>query len=100
MGEGALAITEQSRIAFLQFGDFREADQRVRDGLGETYHAQRFSMGVVERLAERTALTAVISVESNAPHDEILHSGVRSIGLQNIWACSATFKVRTARRSG
>jgi glycosyltransferase involved in cell wall biosynthesis len=53
--------------------------------LGETYDAQKYSMDVVERLAAQAAVTAVISISAEEPHDELLASGVRSVGLANIW---------------
>lgn len=77
--------TQDMRVVFIQNGDFRAADQRIREGMGETYDAQRYSMEVVERIATRASLAAVICINAEDPHDEILPSGVRSIGLTNIW---------------
>ena len=43
-------------------------------------------MEVVERLAAGSALVAVVCINAETSHDEVLPSGVRSIGLENIWA--------------
>jgi glycosyltransferase involved in cell wall biosynthesis len=77
--------TSETRIVFVQNGDFRAAAERIASGAGETFHAQKYSMEVVERLAAHAALVAVLCVNAEAPHDETLPSGVRSIGLDNIW---------------
>ncbi|MFM7348432.1 MAG: glycosyltransferase family 4 protein [Erythrobacter sp.] len=42
-------------------------------------------MDVVNRLAAQCRAVCVISVDSTEPHDEILASSVRSIGLPDIW---------------
>lgn len=79
------SISSDSQIAFVQFGDFRAADRSIRSGNGETYHSQKYSMDVVNRLAAQCRAVCVISVDSSEPHDEILASSVRSIGLPDIW---------------
>lgn len=82
-------IDPGARVAFVQNGDFRAAARRLEAGLGETYDAQRDSMEFVERLAAATALTAVISADSEDPHEaDPLPSGVVSIGLAPIWAAA------------
>ena len=73
------------RVVFVQNGDFRAAEQRIRSGIGETYHAQRYSMEVVERMAPQASLAAVICINAEETHDEILPSGVHSIGFQDTW---------------
>jgi hypothetical protein len=73
------------RVVFVQNGDFRAADLRIRGGIGETYDAQKYSMEVVERLVTQSAFPTVLCVDAEQPHDEILPSGVHSIGLENIW---------------
>lgn len=83
------------RVVFVQTGDFRAADGRIRNGLGETYHAQKYSMEVVERLAAQVPLAAVICTNAEEPHDEVLSSGVRSIGLDDIWQHRRPFKAVT-----
>jgi glycosyltransferase involved in cell wall biosynthesis len=77
--------SKNMRVVFVQNGDFRAADRRIREGIGETYHAQKYSMDIVERLAKNASLAAVICIAAEEPHDEVLASGVRSIGLENIW---------------
>ena len=73
------------RVVFVQNGDFRAAEQRIRSGIGETYDAQRYSMEVVERMAPQASLVAVICINAEETHDEILPSGVHSIGFQDTW---------------
>jgi len=79
------SISGISRVVFVQKGDFRAAFQRIDAGLGETYDAQKYSMDVVERLVPQVTLAAVLCIKAEAPHDEVLPSGVRSIGLDDIW---------------
>lgn len=79
------SISGVSRVVFVQTGDFRAAFRRVDAGLGETYHAQKYSMEVVERLVSQVTFVAVLCIKAEASHDEILPSGVRSIGLDDIW---------------
>ncbi|MEL6467654.1 MAG: glycosyltransferase family 4 protein [Pseudomonadota bacterium] len=76
---------DKKRVVFVQNGDFRAADQRIKGGRGETYDAQAYSMNVVERIATKVALTAVVCINAEAQHDEILPTGVRSIGIDDIW---------------
>ncbi|MEM6742410.1 MAG: glycosyltransferase family 4 protein [Pseudomonadota bacterium] len=80
------SLPPDSRVIFVQNGDFRAAAERIALGIGETYDAQKYSMDVVERLVPQTALTAVICITAEEPHDETLASGVRSIGFENIWS--------------
>lgn len=88
-GPGRLGIVDvflpDARVVFVQTGDFRAATERISCGAGETFHAQKYSMEVVERLAQNSALAAVLCINAEARHDEVLPSGVRSIGLENIW---------------
>lgn len=90
-------MCSKKRIVFVQNGDFRAATERIASGVGETFHAQKYSMEVVERLAAETELAAVLCINAEASHDEILPSGVRSIGLENIWAQRKPFDVVIAQ---
>jgi glycosyltransferase involved in cell wall biosynthesis len=83
--------TPQTRIVFVQSGDFKAAAERIASGAGETFDAQKYSMEVVERLAAHSALVAVLCINAEAPHDDVLPSGVQSIGLENIWARKKPF---------
>lgn len=85
------------RVVFVQNGDFRASDHRIRRGIGETYDAQKYSMEVVERIAPEASLTAVLCINAEEPHDEVLESGVRSIGLENIWRQRRPFEEVVAR---
>jgi glycosyltransferase involved in cell wall biosynthesis len=85
------------RIVFVQTGDFRAADNRISSGIGETYHAQKYSMEIVERLVSEASQVSVLCVNTEEPHDETLDSGVQSIGLQNIWLKRKPFNSVIAR---
>jgi len=85
------------RIVFVQNGDFRAAAERIAKGDGETFDAQRYSMEVVERLVADAELTAVLCIDSEVPHDQVLSSGVRSIGLANIWRHKKPFDMVIAQ---
>jgi hypothetical protein len=78
-------------VVFVQNGDFRAAAARIANGACETYHAQKYSMDVVERLAAQSALAAVLCINAEDVHDEVLTSGVRSVGLENIWTKKRPF---------
>jgi glycosyltransferase involved in cell wall biosynthesis len=54
-------------------------------------------MEVVERLAAEADLAAVLAVRAETPHDEVLPSGVRAIGLTDIWAGKQPFDPVIAR---
>ena len=77
----SLGVDSSARIVFVQHGDFREAALRLASGGGETFHAQRYSMEIVERLAAETALTAVVRVGRGDVYRERLEAGVEAIGL-------------------
>ncbi|MGE0409811.1 MAG: glycosyltransferase [Amphiplicatus sp.] len=66
------------RLAFIQFGDFRDAFERFRQGGGETYYAQRYSVDFVERLAERCDFLGVCAMLGETAYEatvtERLHS--------------------------
>ncbi len=84
-------ISSGSRVVFVQNGDFRAEAQRIESGAGETYHSQKYSMQVMDRLATQTSLAAVLCIDAVDPHDEILPTGVRCIGLENIWSHKRPF---------
>lgn len=67
------------RIAFVQHGDYAEAVDRFESGQGETYFAQRYSVGVVADLAKRGAEVSVLCVASK-PYDRRLNNSVRAMG--------------------
>lgn len=79
------SMSDTARIVFVQTSDFRAAYERMSAGMGETYDAQTYSMEVVERLVPQAAVVAVICTCAEIPHDKTLPSGVRSIGLDDIW---------------
>lgn len=50
------------RIGIVQFGDYKDAFLRFRNGGPETYYAQRYSVDYVERLSERVEFVGVCSM--------------------------------------
>lgn len=80
------------RVVFVQTGDFRAARQRISNGLGETFHAQEYSMEVVEHLVGYCGSVTVVCVASEHPHDETAKNGIRSIGINNIWKSKHPFR--------
>lgn len=84
-------LSPSARITFIQNGDFRASVQRIEDGRGETYDAQKYSIEVVERLANQVSSVVVLCIAAEEPHDEVLPSGIRSIGLENIWKAKKPF---------
>lgn len=90
-------LSDGARVVFVQYGDFRAANQRIEGGIGETFDAQKYSMDVVERLVANVALVAVLCVRAEEAHDEVLPSGVRSIGLENIWQRRRPFEAVLAK---
>ncbi len=47
------------RIAILQHGDYAEAYNRFKNGGGETYYAQRYSVDFVEKLADQAEFVGI-----------------------------------------
>lgn len=62
------------RIVFIQFGDFLAATQYYEATNQETYHAQRYSMEIVERLAASEELACVICVSASENYAEVIES--------------------------
>ena len=60
------------RIAFVQFGDYKEAWERFRDGGEETYYAQRYSVDYVEALTEKFDFVGVCAMLGDQPYEEAL----------------------------
>lgn len=79
------ALSASSRIVFLQTGDYRETARHFAAGGTETFHAQRYSMEIVERLAKTAAWVGVICVSAAEAYTERLPSAVETIGLTSIW---------------
>jgi glycosyltransferase involved in cell wall biosynthesis len=69
------------RLTIVQYGgDYREAFERFARGGKETYHAQRYSVDVVGKLARQLAEVSVICSTSETKYDVLLDNGVRAIG--------------------
>ncbi len=67
------------RLTFVQYGDYREAALNFAQGGEEGYYAQRYSVEIVADIAKEAEDVCVICVTSE-PYDEVLPSGVRTIG--------------------
>jgi len=69
------------RVAFVQFGDYADAERRFAAGGRETYYAQRFSVDYVAGLARRLEDVTVVCVGTDRL-EERLPSGVRTLGIE------------------
>jgi len=69
------------RVAFVQFGDYADAERRFAAGGKETYYAQRFSVDYVASLARRLEDVTVLCVGADRL-EERLPSGVRTLGIE------------------
>lgn len=62
-------------------GDYKEAYTTLKNGGGETYHAQQYSVGFLGNLVENNiSVTTIVCITANY-YDELLDNGVRAIGL-------------------
>lgn len=62
-------------------GDYKEAYIALKNGGGETYHAQQYSVDFLGELAEKNiSVTTIVCITVNY-YDELLDNGVRAIGL-------------------
>ena len=66
-------------ILFFQYGDFGEAYRRLSQDGPETYRDQRASVDFVTSLRQKYSITTVAIC--TRPHDELLESNLRSIGI-------------------
>jgi glycosyltransferase involved in cell wall biosynthesis len=69
------------RIVFLQHGDYAEAYNRFKDGGGETYYAQRYSVDFVENLAEQAEFVGVCASIGDRREETVLKENLISIRL-------------------
>jgi glycosyltransferase involved in cell wall biosynthesis len=69
------------RLTIVQYaGDYREAWQRFDRGGKSTYQAQRYSVDLVGKLAQRLEQVVVVCALTDEPYDVVLPNKVRSIG--------------------
>lgn len=69
------------RLLFVQYGgDYREAAQRLAQGGGETYYAQKYSVDSVAAIGKKIEEVIVLCCMTKEPYNEILENGVRAIG--------------------
>ena len=71
------------RVAFVQFGDYREAVLRFASGGEETYYAQRYSVETVSAMAKGVDRVTVICVGAEE-YNEPLPNGVHGVGLASV----------------
>lgn len=75
---------QPGKVVFVQFGDFRDAARRIAATGQETFHAQRYSVEFVERLA-RSATVTVIALDATAAYEERLENGILTLGVAGPW---------------
>lgn len=66
------------RLAFVQYGDYREVFLRFRKGGGETYYAQRYSVDFVANLTRRAEFVGVCSTLGGDAYEEEMAPGLWS----------------------
>lgn len=66
------------RLAFVQYGDYRDAYRRFQQGGGETYYAQRYSVNFVANLRSRADFVGVCSTLGGESYEEELAPGLWS----------------------
>ncbi len=70
------------RLVYIQSGNFREASERFSQGLPETYHAQKYSVGFVNKQAEEFQHVCVICISAKQEYSNFkLSSGVHTYGI-------------------
>jgi glycosyltransferase involved in cell wall biosynthesis len=69
------------KLLIIQFGNYGEAEHRFAKGGGETYYAQRYTVGYLAELARRGSRVCIISLGENVAYEQ-LPSGVESIGIR------------------
>ncbi|MCA8963762.1 MAG: glycosyltransferase family 4 protein [Planctomycetes bacterium] len=70
----------QTRLVFVQYGDFADAFERFSSGGRENYYGQRYTVDHVGVLAERHEAVSVIHFSGDAPL-RTLSNGVRAMGV-------------------
>ena len=70
------------RLCFVQFGDFRDAYCRFKNGLEETYGAQKYSVSYVTELASKVDAVLTICVNSVEKYNEEIDDGLYAAGLK------------------
>lgn len=68
------------RLTIVQYGDFREAALNFERGGDEGYYAQRYSVELVQRIAEELDDLTVICVNSDSYEETV--GGVHTIGMR------------------
>jgi glycosyltransferase involved in cell wall biosynthesis len=69
------------RVLIVQYaGDYREANQRFSQGGDENFYAQKHSVEVVAKLAQKVDEVATLCFMTEEPYNEVLENGVRAIG--------------------
>jgi len=75
-------MTLPRRVLVVQYaGDYRETFHRLAAGGGETYFAQRYSVGCVASLISATCSVMVIALITSERYREVLSNGVEAVGF-------------------
>ncbi len=73
-------LTTKKRLLIIQWrGDYREAYQRLAEGGGETYYAQRYSVESAGDLAQQHDAVGVMCLGGTPRFDETMPNGVRAM---------------------
>lgn len=77
-----MSIPNKKNLLVINYaGDYKEAYITLKNGGGETYHAQQYSVGFLGELVKNNiSVTTIVCVTANS-YDELLDNGVRAIGL-------------------
>ncbi len=74
------AAKSQTRIVFVQYGDYADALERFAAGGRENYYGQRYTVDHVGILVERHDAVAVVHFSGDAP-SRLLTNGVQAMGV-------------------
>lgn len=69
------------RVLFVQFGDYKEAYERLKKTGEETYYAQKYTVQWVEDLAQKIEYVGVLCLDHEEYH-EILPNQVHALGFK------------------
>ncbi len=74
-------LSKKNLLIINYAGDYKETYIRLKNGGGETYHAQRYSVNFLGKLVENNiTVTTLVCITANQ-YDDLLDNGVRAIGL-------------------
>ena len=72
----------KSRVVIIQYlGDYREGYNRLKQGGGETYAYQKYSVDNVVKIGKKCQEITTICLLTEENYNEVLEPGVRAVGL-------------------